>query len=163
MKRYLYIVLLAGGLLSAAGCSDLDTLRVFEKNIEIPRNAWSYDFHPSFEVNITDTAALYNIYITLRHTDAYRFSNIWLLITTQYPDQQPVTKRVELPLADAQGNWLGSGMDDIFFHRILIQQHAIFSRTGRYHFSLEQNMRQNPLLEVMSAGLRIEKANDRKP
>jgi gliding motility-associated lipoprotein GldH len=160
MKQFVFLLLTAG-ILSVAGCSQVDTLRVYEKNIQIPDDAWDYNFHPSFDVNITDTSSLYNIYVTIRHTDAYRFSNIWLLITTKYPGENPVTNRVELPLADPQGNWLGTGMDDIFFHRILIQQNAIFDKTGVYHFSFEQDMRQDPLLNMMSAGLRIEKGSPR--
>lgn len=144
-------------------CNHWDELRVFEKNIPVPGYEWSYDFKPSYAVQITDTAALYNIYVTFRHTAAYPFSNIWLLITTEYPGEKPVTSRVELPLADVGGKWLGSGMDGIFDHRIPIQRHAKFNKKGIYHFSFEQNMRENPLPHVMSVGLRIEKAGTETP
>ncbi|GAA4314811.1 gliding motility lipoprotein GldH [Compostibacter hankyongensis] len=154
--------LLGGCLLFAlvtacCGCRGWDTLRVYEKNETIPGYAWDYQFRPSYEVSITDTAARYNIYVTLRHTDAYPFSNIWLLIRTRHAGDSTLSRRVELPLADRQGRWLGSGVDDIFEHRIPIQENARFGKPGTWFFSLEQNMRLNPLPHVMNVGIRIEK------
>lgn len=76
----------AGLLLLAAACKPpkMDT---YEKNLEIPGHEWTYDYKPSFEVKIQpeDTAYLYNIYVNIRHTDAYPYSNIWLLVGTQTP------------------------------------------------------------------------------
>jgi len=151
------ILLTALYSLSAIGCQNVNNLNTYEKHVAIPAYSWNYGFRPSFVVAISDTAARYNIFVTLRHTNAYPFSNLWLLISTNFAGEKPSTHRVELPLADKQGRWLGSGMDDIFEHRIPIQQHARFDKAGSYHFSFEQNMRINPLPHVMSVGLRIEK------
>lgn len=139
------------------GCQKTDRLNVFEKHISIPDYQWNYSFHPAFAFDISDTSALYNIYVTIRHTNDYPFSNLWLLISSNYSGEKPKTQRVELPLADREGKWLGSGIDNIFDQRILIQQNARFNRPGSYHFSFEQNMRMDDLPHVMSIGLRIEK------
>lgn len=152
-----------------AGClvmtSCLPTkMDAYEKNQEIPGHQWTYQYKPVFEVTVNpaDTAYLYNIYVNVRHTDAYPYSNIWVLVNTQTPgDTTRQSRRVELPLADASGKWLGSGLDDIYEHRIPIQEKAILNKPGTYRFIFEQNMRQNPLPYVMNVGLRIEKAGQR--
>ena len=161
MKKYWFYF--PALLLILSSCNHWDQLRVYEKNIGIPHYAWLDTFNPTYTVNITDTNSRYNIYVTLRHTDAYRFSNIWLQITTQFPSAQPLKERVELPLARQSGKWLGSGMDGIYSHRILIQQNAIFNKIGTYHFTFHQDMRDNPLQQVMDVGLRIEKSGRRQP
>lgn len=161
MKRLFQVT--AGLLLLAAACKPIK-MDAYEKNLEIPGHDWAYDYKPSFDVTIQpeDTANLYDIYVNVRHTDAYPYSNIWLLVGTRYPgDSIPKEQRVELPLADINGKWHGSGIDDIYEHRVLIQQKAIFSKPGTYKFTFEQNMRQNPLPHVMNIGLRIEKAGKR--
>ncbi|RBL93423.1 gliding motility lipoprotein GldH [Chitinophaga flava] len=161
MKRLFQVT--AGLLLLAAACKPLK-MDVYEKNLEIPGHNWTYDYQPSFEVNILpeDTANLYDIYVNVRHTDAYPYSNIWLLVGTRYPnDSISKEQRVELPLADINGKWHGNGIDDIYEHRVLIQQKALFNKPGTYKFTFEQNMRQNPLPHVMNIGLRIEKAGKR--
>ncbi|MGH2642846.1 MAG: gliding motility lipoprotein GldH [Chitinophagaceae bacterium] len=139
------------------GCRQTDKLNTFDRHVPIPGYTWNYAFHPSFEVNITDTAARYNIYVTIRHTNDYPFSNLWLLISSNYAGEKPKSQRVELPLADREGRWLGSGIDNIFDQRISIQQNARFNNRGIYHFSFEQNMRLDDLPHIMSVGLRIEK------
>ena len=137
----------------------------FEKNHDIPRHEWHTGYQPSFELELApeDTAFYYNIYVNVRHTDAYPYNNLWLLIRTLVPgDSTADVRRVELPLADTYGKWLGNGLDDIFEHRIPIQQNALLAKPGMYRFSFEQNMRQDPLPDMMSVGLRIEKAAPRK-
>lgn len=145
----------------------------FEKNRDIHRSEWAVADRPSFELELApeDTAFYYNMYVNVRHTDAYPYSNLWIIIQTQAPgDSVPVSLRVELPLADTYGKWTGSGVngivvtgnDDIYEHRIPIQQNAIFGKPGIYRFAFEQNMRQNPLPDILSMGLRIEKAAPRK-
>ncbi|NIG52475.1 gliding motility lipoprotein GldH [Chitinophaga sp. Cy-1792] len=161
MKRLLLVT--AGLFLLAAACKP-PKMDAYEKNLEIPGHDWAYDYKPSFEVKFEpeDTAWLYNIYVNVRHTAAYPYSNLWLLVGTQYPgDSIPQSQRVELPLAEASGKWLGSGIDDIYEHRVPIQRNAIFDKPGTYKISFEQNMRQNPLPNVMNVGLRIEKAGKR--
>ncbi|HEX2683910.1 MAG TPA: hypothetical protein VHL77_08250, partial [Ferruginibacter sp.] len=56
-----------------------------------------------------------------------------------------------------EAGWFGTGMDDIFEYRKLIQQRTRFTRPGQYRFTLEQIMRDDPLENVMNVGLRIEK------
>ena len=141
----------------AAGCRDVSSLNTFEKHVVIPGYDWKDSYRPAFSFRITDTTARYNIEITLRHTGDYPFSNLWVVISSAFEGTRPVARRVELPLADKQGRWLATGMDNIFLHRIPIQRNARFDKAGTYHFSIEQNMRVNPLPDVMSVGLRVEK------
>jgi gliding motility-associated lipoprotein GldH len=163
MSNFCRTIVAAGMLLMVASCQPLK-MDTYEKNLEIPGHEWSYGHKPVFEVTLLpqDTAYLYNIFVNVRHKDSYPYSNIWLVVNTQFPEGQPIPQRVELPLADMSGKWLGSGLDDIYEHQIPIQQKAILNKPGTYRFTFEQNMRQNPLPDIMNVGLRIEKAGLRK-
>lgn len=133
----------------------------YQKNVTIPQNEWSYNYQPAFEVEIKDTAALYNLYFIIRHTDAYPFSNIWMWIHTLNPGDSVFQKtRIEIPLAETSGKWLGRGMGEIWEQRMPITRDdapMIFQKPGTYRFKFEQNMRVNPLPEILQIGLRIEK------
>ncbi|SFD33321.1 gliding motility-associated lipoprotein GldH [Chitinophaga sp. CF118] len=163
MNNFCRIIVAAGMLLATASCQPMK-MDTYEKNLEIPGHQWSYSHKPVFEVTLQpqDTAYVYNIYVNVRHKDSYPYSNIWLVVNTQFPEGQPIPQRVELPLADMSGKWLGSGLDDIYEHQIPIQQRAILNKPGTYRFTFEQNMRQNPLPDIMNVGLRIEKAGLRQ-
>lgn len=139
-------------------CCSCETINVFEKNVSIPNHEWSNTFKPEIEFEITDSTALYNIYVVIRHTDAYRYNNIWLNVHTQMPGDTTLKQRLDLRLATDDKGWLGSGMDDIFEHRILITKSPQQLRNGLYKFRLEQIMREEPLQYVMNVGIRVEKA-----
>jgi gliding motility-associated lipoprotein GldH len=69
------------------------------------------------------------------------------------------SERFEFKLA-AEQRWLGTGMDDIFDHRILLYRDPVkFSKAGTYTVRFRQDMRTDPLEHVLNAGLRLEKIN----
>ena len=138
--------------------SSCQTIDVFEKNVTLPKHEWSNAFKPEISFEITDTISYYNIYVVLRHTDAYRYKNIWLNVNTQIPGDTTMNQRLDLLLATDDKGWLGSGMDDIYEHRIRItQQPQRLARKGLYKFRLEQIMREDPLENIMNVGIRVEK------
>ena len=63
----------------------------------------------------------------------------------------------DLQLATNGKGWIGTAMDDIYDARMLIQPKTRFRKAGTYHIVLEQLMREDPLKNVLSAGLRLEK------
>lgn len=131
---------------------------VFERNISIPSHKWDRAFKPEISFDISDTTSLYNIYITLRHTHAYKYSNIWLNVQFQLPGDTISRQRVNVLLATNDKGWLGTGMDDIWELRQLITPQPFrFSRSGKATFVLEQIMRDNPLPDLLNAGIRVEK------
>ncbi|MCH8903359.1 MAG: gliding motility lipoprotein GldH [Bacteroidetes bacterium] len=135
-----------------------DTNRVFEKNTKIKDYVWMHDQKITFEVEITDTATLYNIYINVRHTGSYPMQNLWVKIETIFPTGKALSQELSLPLAEKTGKWLGDGLGDIWDRSIMIQENAYFDETGLYTFNIEQNTRRTQLWGVMDIGLRIEKA-----
>ena len=157
LKRYLSILLIAC-CLSWAGCSLPSD--VFEKDIALPGQQWAGNFRPtiSFDISAQDTVNRYNVYLVLRHTDAYNYNNIWIRGTVRQPgDTASRSERYDLSLADNEKGWTGSGMDDIYEHRIEIQHLTKFDHPGTYSFTLEQIMREDPLKHVLNVGVRIEK------
>ncbi|MBN8857367.1 MAG: gliding motility lipoprotein GldH [Sphingobacteriales bacterium] len=152
----LFTACIVSSLLFLLGsCKTADT---FERNITIPSHEWDRAFRPEISFDITDTASLYNIYITLRHTHAYRYSNIWLNVQFQLPGDTLNSQRVNLLLATNEKGWLGTGMDDIWELRQLITPQPFrFNRRGKATFTLEQIMRDNPLPDILNAGIRVEK------
>jgi gliding motility-associated lipoprotein GldH len=123
-------------------------------------HSWKGTDKPTFAFDIKDTASLYNIYFVFRHTDAYNFNNVWVSISTIPPGDTVTTRQLDLKLADNKNGWLGSGMDDIFEHRIKITRGPVKLKAGKYSFTLQHIMREEPLEHVMNAGIRVEKVKD---
>jgi gliding motility-associated lipoprotein GldH len=157
VKKYSFLVLLTGCFVSAIALFSCNTIDVFEKFENFPKNEWHVSKQPSFAFEVKDTTAPYHIYFVIRHTDAYKYNNIWVNITTQSPAGSAQTQLVNLKLADNSNGWLGAGMDDIFDSRIKITKVPVALKAGVYTFTVAQAMRDEPLAAVLSAGIRVEK------
>lgn len=147
----------------------------YQKHVTIPAKGWNAAHEPEFKVTVTDTNADYQLFFLIRHTNAYPFSNIWLKFKTKMPgDSVFQDQRFEVTLASPTavlpdgslgGGWLGRGMGEIWEQRMAlnsIQQPVHFTKAGEYIFRLSQDMRVDPLPEIIQVGLRMEKLGERR-
>jgi gliding motility-associated lipoprotein GldH len=151
-KQILIVFLLLG----VSSCIPSNT---YEKNESILHHRWKKEKVKSFDIKISDTTSQYLLFLTLRHTDAYHYSNIWINLETIKPDGKSSKQRVELPLAESSGRWTGKGMNEIYEHKIRLSGNAYtkFTQKGTYKIKLQHVMRENPLEEILSVGVRLEK------
>jgi gliding motility-associated lipoprotein GldH len=157
LKRTLHIfcfVSLASYLMLIVSCTTTD---LFEKTVVIPHHEWQSSYRPSFEFDIKDTTSLYKVFLVLRHNEKYNFKNIYVNLYIKGPGQDTAVKvqRDLLLATDAKG-WLGTGMDDIYEHRIVLTENQSL-KAGVYTFTIEHIMREDPLKNVLNVGIRVEK------
>lgn len=142
-------------LISVVGCTDPNA--VLDQNTPIENHNWSYSNKIKNAFKIDDTSSPYNIYINLRVTGNYRYSNIFVIARRSGPGLKATT-RFEIKLANPDGEWLGQGSGNLYSYQVPIITDFKFPAKGTYTFEIEQNMRDNPLREVNDVGLRVEKA-----
>lgn len=151
IKRFFFI--LAPCALFFASCTSIN---LYEKDVAIPKHEWKSSFKPSFTFTIKDTTVPYQLFLVLRHTEKYNYTNIYVNLYIKPPGKDSIQKiQRNLLLANNDG-WLGTGMDDIYEHSIPLGEKQTL-KAGTYTFTLEQIMREDPLENVLDVGLRIEK------
>ena len=133
------------------------TNAVMEEQQQIKENQWDYADSKTFTAQITDTVQHYNIYVSVRHGFNFEWRNMWVKIETTFPDGKTYERRVNLLLSDADGVWHGECLGDNCDMLIPIQDNAFFPQTGKYTFKVSQDMRVNPLPNVKTIGMRLEK------
>ena len=131
---------------------------IYSKYHEFKENEWHANDKAIFHVEIIDTMSLNNIFLMVRHADAYPYSNLFLFVSTKYPDGKILIDTMEVILADEKGKWQGSGAGDIFDFKIPIKKNVRFPLKGKYQFAFEQGMRVDPLPLIMDFGFEIEKS-----
>jgi gliding motility-associated lipoprotein GldH len=157
--RKLFLLALPLLILSlGSGCTDPNA--IIDQSTSIENLNWSYANRVKEDVKIDDPAIPYNIFINLRVTGNYRYSNIFMLVRRNGPGLKAIT-RFELKLAEPDGKWLGTGSGNLYSFQVPIITNFKFPAKGTYHFEIEQNMRDNPLREVSDVGLRVEKATEK--
>ena len=131
---------------------------VYSKYQTFEDEQWYAKDKAVFDLDINDTQTLNNISLMVRHADTYPYNNLFLFVTTKYPDGKVLTDTMEVILANNKGEWLGSGVGDIFDFKVPIKKNVRFPLGGKYQFVFEQAMRVDPLPMIMDFGFEIEKS-----
>ena len=153
-KSLLFAIIL-GLTMLAYSCSNTVIL---DSNKEFVYERWSVDdvFETTFD--ISDTINNYNFFITIRNSDEYPYQNVFVFLTTSFPNGKTKLDTINCPLANRQGKWLGKGFGGVYDNRILYMARKRFPLEGKYKIRIEQAMRDEELFGVMDVGVRIEQA-----
>ena len=139
--------------------SSCDLNRVFDENCSFENATWDRNKIVSFKIEISDTISQNQFFINIRNTTDYKYSNLYLFITTQLPDGNISKDTIECILADINGKWLGNGLSKLKENNILLKNDLVFPEKGSYIFEFEQAMRVEILRGIADIGIRIEKNN----
>ncbi len=134
-----------------------DTSVVFQQQHAIPADGWHYRDSIVFETMIDDTLSLHALFIDIRNTVDYRFSNLFLFLDIEFPEGRVLRDTIECMLADRQGNWTGKGFGRIRTNRFMFRDDVWFPEQGVYTFRIYQGMREDQLKGITDIGIRIEK------
>ncbi len=137
--------------------SACETKQLFEQSTIYPNHNWPSKQATKYQFMVTDTAASYKIFFVIRHHNAYHYKNIWLDISMKSPTNIITKKVANLNLADDARGWLGSGMDDIYDQRIPLTAAPVQLNRGINEISVQHTMREDPLDNILSTGIRVEK------
>lgn len=136
-----------------------DRNMVFEEFKPIKEQTWNSNDVIHFYVNIKDSVESQNVYISIRNSGEYEYSNLYLFVTAHSPNGSQVRDTVEIALADERGKWLGKGAASVFTLYHPYRQNIRFPIPGIYTFDIEQAMWVKDLKHISDIGLRIEKAD----
>jgi gliding motility-associated lipoprotein GldH len=121
---------------------------------------WHSKDAATFKVNINDTSKGYYMNFLMQHGQDYNFSNIWCQLITKYPNGSIDSTLLEIPLALASGQWMGTSANSMVEHTMNLAPNAgimHFTDKGIYEFKLLQYMRVDTLQDVEYVGLQLEK------
>ena len=127
---------------------------------DIQNSEWEYENKVLDTFNVEQPEFYHQISANLRISGEYAYSNIHLLLTARHPDGKITTHKIPLELAEKSGKWLGSGLGDVISFQIPILHRKYLNQKGTYRFEITQDMRLNPLPNVLSAGIRVEQQEE---
>jgi len=140
----------------------------FHTHKDLP-SSWHKDSTVVLKMNDLDSLHPYNLFITLRNDNAYKYSNLFLITEMQFPNGKTLTDTLEYTMANPDGSWLGTGSGDLKENKLWYRENVRFNEQGTYTFSVRQAMRQNgnaqpiaTLEGIHDVGLRIEKTSNKK-
>ena len=149
-------------VLSFVSC---DSNRVFDEYKSVP-NEWDKDNKIEFKVTPPDSTNAYNLYVNLRNTEDYKYSNLFLIVELNYPNGKTLKDTLEYKMANPDGTFLGTGFTDVKESKLWYKGYKepfIFDEAGEYIINLQQAMRENGSINgvdklegITDVGFRIE-------
>lgn len=133
-----------------------DSSLIYEENFSVDDNEWHKDDIKTFKFDIEDTLSPLNLYINMRTTTDYEFSNVYLFLYSDYPDGYSDKDTLEFIVAKPDGEWLGENSGTVVENKVLISKGGRFSTKGEYVFRIEHAMRDEVLKEIIDVGFRVE-------
>lgn len=149
MNKRKFIWPLFALVLALQGCADNNLV---DLNVSVPDNSWAYAKSIKTAVTIKDIGQSYQVYFKLRHTSAYRYSNLYVLLYLKGNGLNKHT-RYQFKLANLNGEWRGKGSGDIYSYTFPLLTDYRFEKPGKYEIEIEQNMRDNPLIGISDVGI----------
>lgn len=130
---------------------------VYQKHQNISSEGWHYRDGILFDVSIEDTLSLHELYLDIRNTTDYAYSNLFLFMEIEFPDNRVLRDTIECILADRRGQWTGKGFGSVRSNRFLFRDDVWFPADGSYQFRVYHGMRHEQLEGLSNVGIRIEK------
>ena len=107
MLRSLYIFC---ALALCFSCTDHLAYSTF---ISTENGQWAKDRTMEFTFSEMDTLQTYDMFITLRNDQQYPYNNLFVIAQITAPDGTSERDTLEYQMADAMGNWLGTGFGSV--------------------------------------------------
>jgi gliding motility-associated lipoprotein GldH len=129
----------------------------YEEQRLINAAEWYYSDTLLYQVDISDTVARYDIGMQIEHGTDFPFQNLYMRISTIFPDGETVAQTLPIDLADHTGIWYGDCGNKDCSVKVQLQNNARFDRIGIHSFKVIQYMRDDPIKEVEGITLFIDK------
>jgi gliding motility-associated lipoprotein GldH len=157
-KMMLFVGMLLLGVLAACNPN-----RIYDEYQELPGMQWSKKQPLKFEVNVQDASKTYQLGISLRHNTSIRYGDLLFTLQRTAPSGEKISLQYVMPVRDKTSQQLlGEAMGDICDTGAVIESALQFTEVGMYVFELVPAMEEDPLVDIMEAGIFIEAAEAKK-
>lgn len=156
MLRACYVFL---SILFIVSCTSNDR---FSKNRSMP-GYWDKGEVVEFTIPPMDTLKKYDLFINIRNTNDYRYNNLFLIVSLEFPYGKTITDTLEYRMANPDGTWIGKGLGSIKDNKLWYKEGVSFFENGEYKISIRHAIRNNGEVDgvtqlegIMDVGLSIE-------
>lgn len=129
---------------------------IYDQYLPLAKNQWHLDSIANFDIEVDDTAAVYMVYLKMRHNQNYPYRNIWFFRTIKSKRGIEYTDTINYVIADESGKWLGKGIGELKHVIMPFKTEALqLKRSGKYTFEVQHGMKDSLLPGVTEIGLEV--------
>lgn len=139
-----------------------DKRRVFDQYQQV-NETWHQDSIVKFKFDAPDTIHPYNLFVNIRNSNDYPFSNLFLIVSMEKPSGEIRKDTLEYLMANPDGTLLGTGFSDVKESKLFYKERLKFDQSGSYQISIQHAVRslgkisgEENLKGIHDVGFRIE-------
>jgi gliding motility-associated lipoprotein GldH len=135
-----------------------DKQSVYHTFQTLPIEGWPQKDTLTFNVPVTDSMVLYNIFLEVRNRNNYPYQNLPLILYVDGPDASILkTDTLQLALADKNGVWQGNGWGGLYQSSVPAGNIYI-KKTGQYKIRIAYSFSDKKLSGINDIGINIKKS-----
>ena|SRR5690554_3981071 len=108
---------------------------------------WEEKESLEFALPQLDSLKKYNLFLNVRNTNDYKYNNIFLIVSMNFPHGKTVTDTLEYRMANPDGSWMGNGIGNIKDNKLWYKEGVGFFEEGNYTINIGHAMRNNGEVE----------------
>jgi gliding motility-associated lipoprotein GldH len=122
---------------------------------ELNNGIWQKGNEVAFTFEAKDTITYYDFLLNVVTNYDYPYQNVYVNISTTFPDGKKTSQLMSLELSKADGTSLGKCSGGECEIPIFINEHIKFKNTGQYIISFSQKSREDKIDGIKSIALKI--------
>lgn len=123
--------------------------------MELKELTWDYDKIFSSTFTIEDISKSYDLLLDVEHGTNYKFQNLYVNISTTFPNSEETNSDLSLDFADKKGKWKGECGSSKCKLRFYLQQSFKFKEPGEYTIGISQHSREKNVHGLESLALSL--------
>jgi len=152
LRSITYIVLAIAVIAGFTACNQEVS---FVESQAIDKEGWMLNDTVTLSPSIEAADGTYDVYMWVRHSKNYDYSNIWLKVMSDPMLTKDSSYMLEIPIADKTGRWLGHCTQSLCTARVQLKSNYRFENAAAFKVDVLQYMREENLKAVRDVGLEI--------
>ena len=127
---------------------------------------WDKAQNVNFKLPALDQNKNYALFINIRNSNNYPYSNLFLIVKMDFPHGKTLTDTLEYLMAEPDGTWLGKSTGSVRENKLWYKENISFNEKGQYAVNIQHAMRNNgeakglnTLKGITDVGFSIEEKN----
>ncbi|HNI45320.1 MAG: gliding motility lipoprotein GldH [Chitinophagales bacterium] len=147
-----YVVILLVSCVFWVGCGNK---HAFEQYVNLPNYVWSKTNTVVINADLENDITAANVNLLVRYGTAYPFDALTVQVVSTAPNKKVQKANYSIPLRDAAGKNLGSGMGDMWDVSFPIAKNVGMQK-GQYSFEISHTMEEDIIPMLVDIGLSID-------
>ena len=114
------------------------------------KDSWPLDQPALFDLPQLESDKTYNLFLDVRNTNEFPFSNLFLIVSMDFPNGKVITDTLEYRMANPDGSWLGKGIGTVKDNKLWYKEKFQFTESGTYRLSVTHAVRNNNQVQGVS-------------